>query len=435
MTTRILPAVGDPDTARAMITLLSQLPDTEPMRPAPDSTALLDTLAALSHETVAELPQVVLIHERIGPLPALELIREVALRFPAVGVVLVSADPTAGLYSTAMDAGARGLAALPLAYDELAARVGAAAQWAAGMRRHLGAGDSVNTGPGGQIVTVSGAKGGVGATLLATQLALAAQHMGPPDGAGAATPAPSPGQSQSQGQGRGGQGQGQEQRAILIDMDLLCGDVGSYFDVQFRRSVADLAGINDLSPQVLAEAVFVHETGLSMLIAPAEGERGEDVSDSTARQLLTAVRARYDVVIVDCGSQMNSATAAAVEMADIAVLVTTPDVISVRAVNRMVRMWNRLQIRKAEETLTVVNRLGRTSHIQPQLISRITGTRVARGIVQANFRELQDAQDAGRIQDLDSRGQVRRAMWGLAAELGLAATTAPSGGRRRGRRE
>ncbi|MGP3967050.1 AAA family ATPase [Streptomyces sp. 6N223] len=407
MTTRILPAVGDPDTARSLITLLSQLPDSEPLRSVPDSSTLLDTLAALTHETVGDLPDVVVVHEGIGPLPALELIREVALRFPAVGVVLVSADATAGLYSAAMDAGARGLVGLPLAYDELAARVAAAAQWAVGMRRHLGAEQQAVSGPGGQIITVSGAKGGVGATLVATQLALAAQTAGPP-----------------------------ERGAILVDLDLLCGDVGSYFDVQFRRSVADLAGIADISPQVLAEAVFAHDTGLSMLIAPAEGERGEDVTDATARQLLTAVRSRYDVVVVDCGCQMNSANAAAVEMADTAVLVTTPDVISVRAVNRMVRMWDRLRIRKASETLTVVNRLGRTSHIQPQLISRITGTQVARSVIPANFRELQEAMDAGRIQDLDPRGPVRRAMWSLAAELGLTAaeSTAAGGGRRRGRR-
>jgi pilus assembly protein CpaE len=406
MTTRILPAVGDPDTARSLITLLSQLPDSEPMRSVPDSSTLLDTLAALTHETVGDLPEVVVVHEGIGPLPALELIREVALRFPAVGVVLVSADATAGLYSAAMDAGARGLAGLPLSYEELAARVGAAAQWAAGMRRHLGAEQQAVSGPGGQIVTVSGAKGGVGATLVATQLALAAQTAGP-----------------------------SERGAILVDLDLLCGDVGSYFDVQFRRSVADLAGIADISPQVLAEAVFAHDTGLAMLIAPAEGERGEDVTDATARQLLTAVRSRYDVVVVDCGCQMNSANAAAVEMADAAVLVTTPDVISVRAVNRMVRMWDRLRIRKAAETLTVVNRLGRTSHIQPQLISRITGTQVAHSVIPANFRELQEAMDAGRIQDLDPRGTVRRAMWSLAAELGLTMPEpAATGGKRRGRR-
>jgi pilus assembly protein CpaE len=410
MTTRILPAVGDPDTARSLITLLSQLPDSEPMRSVPDSSTLLDTLAALTHETVGDLPEVVVVHEGIGPLPALELIREVALRFPAVGVVLVSADATAGLYSAAMDAGARGLVGLPLSYEELAARIAAAGQWAAGMRRHLGAEQQAVSGPGGQIITVSGAKGGVGATLVATQLALAAQTSGPSE-------------------------RGTERGAILVDLDLLCGDVGSYFDVQFRRSVADLAGIADISPQVLAEAVFAHDTGLSMLIAPAEGERGEDVTDATARQLLTAVRSRYDVVVVDCGCQMNSANAAAVEMADAAVLVTTPDVISVRAVNRMVRMWDRLRIRKATETLTVVNRLGRTSHIQPQLISRITGTHVARSVIPANFRELQEAMDAGRIQDLDPRGSVRRAMWSLAAELGLTAPESPSaGGKRRGRR-
>lgn len=405
MTTRILPAVGEPETARAMLTLLSQLPDIAPLRAVPDSTVLLDTLSALSHETVNDLPEVVLIHEGIGPLPALELVREVALRFPAVGVVLVSADPTAGLYAAAMEAGARGLAGLPLAYEELAARVGVAGQWAAGVRRHLGAEERAPSGPGGRLVTVSGAKGGVGTTLLATQLALAAQRGGPP-----------------------------ERQVILVDLDLLCGDVGSFFDVQFRRSVADFAGINDIAPQVLAEAVFSHETGLSLLIAPAEGERGEDVTEATARQLLTAVRSRYELVIVDCGSQMNAANAAAVETADTALLVTTPDVIAVRAVNRMVRMWDRLRIRKAEQTLTVVNRLGRTSHIQPQLISRITGTTVARQVIPANFRELQEAQDAGRIQDLDHRGPVRRAMWELAGELGLTTAPAPPAGRRRGNR-
>ncbi|WP_165987871.1 AAA family ATPase [Streptomyces sp. YIM 98790] len=406
MTTRVLPAVSDPDAARAMVTLLSQLPGCEPLRPVPDSTALLDTLAAQAHETVADLPEVVVIHERMGPLPALELIREVALRFPAVGVVLASADPTARLYSAAMEAGARGLVGLPLSYDELSARITAAGQWAAGMRRHLGVGDAMASGPGARLVTVSGAKGGVGATLLACQLALAARAAGPG-----------------------------ERRVMLIDLDLLCGDVGSFFDVQFRRSVADLSGIADITPQVLAEAVFPHETGVSLLIAPAEGERGEDVSDTTLRQLLSAVRTRYDVVVADCGSHLSGATAAAVELADTALLVTTPDVISVRAVNRMVRMWDRLQIRKAEETLTVVNRLGRTSHIQPQLISRITGTRVARSVVPAAFRELQEAMDAGRIQDLDHRGTVRRAMWALASEIGISAPdTASVSGRRKGKR-
>jgi pilus assembly protein CpaE len=399
MTTRILPVVNDADAARSITTLLSQLPDAEPAAPVGDSTSLLDTLARLAGESLDELPEVVLVHERIGPVPALELIREVALRFPAVGVVLITADASPGLFSAAMDSGARGLIGLPLSYEELTARVQAAAQWSIGVRRHLGASGDVFTGPGGTVVAVTGAKGGVGTTVTAVQLALAAQASG--------------------------------KSAALVDMDLQTGDIASYLDVQFRRSIADLAAITDISPRVLQDAVFSHQTGLGLLLAPGEGERGEEVSDRAARQIVSALRNRYEVVVVDCGTQMNGANAAAIEMADVALLITTPDVVAVRAAKRTVRLWERLQIRKAEETTTVVNRYSRSTEIQPPLIERITGTRVARVAVPANFKELQAVVDAGRMQDLESKSVVKQALWGLAGELGI--VKAPEGAEKAGK--
>ncbi|MGW7313188.1 AAA family ATPase [Streptomyces sp. NPDC054865] len=389
MTTRILPAAGDADAARAIVALLSQLPDAEPAAPVPDSTSLLDTLGRMAAESVDELPEVVLVHERIGPVPALELIREVALRFPAVGVVLLSSDAGPGVFSAVMDSGARGLVGLPLGYEELATRVQAAAQWSAGVRRHLGRGADAPTGPGGRLVTVTGAKGGVGTTFTAVQFALAAAASG--------------------------------RRTALVDLDLQAGDVGSYLDVQFRRSVADLAGIQDISPRVLQDAVYEDRTGLALLLAPAEGERGEEVDDRAARHVIAALRARYELVVVDCGTQVTGANATAVEMADVAVLVATPDVVSVRAAKRMVRMWERLQVRKAEDTTVVVNRWSKHTEIQPALIEKITKTRVARTPVPAAFKELQGVVDAGRVQDLDNRSTVKQALWTLAGELGLLA--------------
>ncbi|MGW0864035.1 AAA family ATPase [Streptomyces sp. NPDC002611] len=399
MPTRILPAVGEADAVRSITTLLSQLPDAEPVAPVGDSTQLIDTLARLAAESVDELPEVVVVHERIGPVPALELIREVALRFPAVGVILVTADASPGLFQAAMDYGARGLVALPLSYEELASRVQAVAQWSVGVRRHLGAGGDVFTGVGGTVVTVSGAKGGTGATLTAIQLALAAQVSG--------------------------------RSTALVDMDLQTGDIASYLDVQFRRSVVDLAAITDISPRVLADAVFRHDTGLALLLAPAEGERGEDVTDRAARQIVSALRSRYEIVVIDCGAQLGGAGAAAVEMADRALLVTTPDVVAVRGAKRAVRMWDRLQIRKAEETTVVVNRHSRGTEIQPPLIQKITGTAVAATVVPANFKELQSVVDAGRIHELENKSTVKQALWGLAGELGL--VKVPDGAQKGGR--
>ncbi|KAA0935334.1 MULTISPECIES: AAA family ATPase [Streptomyces] len=397
MTIRILPAVGDIDSARALGTLLSQLPDAEPAPPVADTTALLDTLARLAAESLDELPEVVLVHERVGPVPALDVIRDLVLRFPAVGVVLVTADASTGVLTAAMDSGARGIVGLPLSYESLAERVQAAAAWSTGMRRHLGNGTpELYAGPGGTLVTVTGAKGGVGATVTAVQLALAAQASG--------------------------------RSVALLDLDLQSGDVASYLDVQFRRSVADLAAISDINPRVLQDAVYTHDTGLGLLLAPAEGERGEEITDRVARQVLGALRSRYDVVVVDCGAQLNAANAAAVELADQALLLVTPDVVAVRAAKRMVRMWDRLQIRKAEETRTVVNRFARGTEIQPSLVERVTGTKIARTTVPAAFKELQSVVDAGRMQDLDARSTVKQALWALAGELGLVAEQPAGGG-------
>lgn len=134
------------------------------------------------------------------------------------------------------------------------------------------------------------------------------------------------------------------------------------------------------------------------------------------------------MVVVDCGSQLTGANAAAIEMADTALLVTTPDVVAVRAAKRTVRMWERLQVRKAEETITLVNRHHRSTEIQPPLVQKITGTRTAGISVPANFKELQAVVDAGRLHDLDARSTVKQALWSLAGELGLVRTAAPAAG-------
>ncbi|MDT0407332.1 septum formation initiator, partial [Streptomyces sp. DSM 41635] len=133
----------------------------------------------------------------------------VSLRFPSVGVVMITTDVGPTLFADAMDSGARGLVTLPVGYEELANRVQAAAQWSTGVRRHLSSGGDVFTGPGGTVITVTGAKGGVGATVTAIQLALASQASG--------------------------------HTLAHVDKDLQTGDNASILDVQILRSLDDLA--------------------------------------------------------------------------------------------------------------------------------------------------------------------------------------------------
>jgi pilus assembly protein CpaE len=93
-------------------------------------------------------------------------------------------------------------------------------------------------------------------------------------------------------------------------------------------------------------------------------------------------------------------------------------------------MWDRLQIRKAEETTVVVNRHSRSTEIQPALVQRITGTALARTAIPANFKELQAVVDSGRVHELDSKSTVKQALWGLAGELGLVKAAEGTAGHR-----
>jgi pilus assembly protein CpaE len=161
-------------------------------------------------------PDVVLIHEDLGPLPVLDLTRELGLRHPHVAVVLAVRDDTTATYSAAMDVGARGVLTLPLSLEELQARLTAAAVWSRTVRRHLSvelAGLSDLRGVGGTMVAVAGAKGGVGATVLAAHLALLAA-------AG-------------------------QQRVCLVDFDLQAGDLPTVLDISYRRTVSDLVEVAD----------------------------------------------------------------------------------------------------------------------------------------------------------------------------------------------
>ena len=333
-------------------------------------------------------PDVVLIHEDLGPLPVLDLTRELGLRYPHVAVVLAVRDDTTATYSAAMDVGARGVLTLPLSLEELQARLTAAAVWSRTVRRHLSAelaGLSDLRGVGGTMVAVAAAKGGAGATVLAAHLALLA----------------APGQ----------------QRVCLVDFDLQAGDVPTVLDISYRRTVSDLVEVADeLTARALEETLYAHRSGLRVLLPPAEGERAEDVTGHVARQVLGAIKSRFDVVVIDCGATVTEATAVAVEMADAVALVATPDVLCLRAAKRLLRLWERLQVRKDEDVMLVLNRASRTNEVQPELAGRVVGAPLAGVTLPAAFRKLEPSLNSGTPERFED-GPLRRAIAQLGHEL------------------
>lgn len=332
---------------------------------------------------------VAVLHETLGPVPALDLARELSVRAPDTGLVLLTRDANPTLLDAALRSGFRGIVRLPLTLDELATTITAAGEWTAAVRRRVaGIGEDARE-RAGRMIAIAGGKGGVGATTTATHLAIAAVR-------------------------------GEKSRRVcLVDFDLQKGDVRSMLNLPHRRSIADLVGVAaELSGRQLDESLSVHASGLRVLLPPHEGELGEDVDATAARHILGGLRSRFDVVIVDVGAVATEANCVAVEMADQVIVVTTPDVLALRATNRLIGLWDRLQVRR-DGIRALVNRASRDTEIQPEMVRRILRAEPLETTVPSSFWSLEAATNTGAVDRLDG-GPTRGAIDGLAAELALA---------------
>ncbi|WP_103938194.1 AAA family ATPase [Thermomonospora echinospora] len=331
---------------------------------------------------------VILLHQELGPQPATDLIRELAIRHPHLAVVLVADEATAAIYGAAMAAGARGVIARDSTVSELQSRIESAAEWSRSMRRHFAESSTVTrSGRMGSLLAVCGSKGGTGATTLAVHVAMAAAETG--------------------------------QSVCLVDMDLQKGDLPSYLDIHHRRSIIDLISVaEDLDGTALAEALFVHQSGLHLLLAPPNGEDAESVSARVARRILAALRSRYDLVVIDCGSHMFDGNAVAVELADRVLVTCTPDLPSLRGAKRLGRLWDRLGIRKEEDASAVFVRHHKRNEIQPDLARKMLGMPLLAVTVPADFRALEEAVNTGLPSAVRSN-DYRRAIARIVGELEL----------------
>jgi pilus assembly protein CpaE len=388
---RIVLAIADPDLAGQTEVLAEEHGSLDVVGVAVDAEELTAVLRRTHIDAV-------LVHEDLGPLPVLELTRRLAAENPTVGFLLLAREPTPDLLRQALRAGVRDVLQLPLTVETIAESVDGAAAWSRAVRGRMDADDmrKVAERVGGRMVAVAGAKGGVGTSTIAVHLALAAAQADA------------------------------ERTVCLAELDLQTGDLRSLLDVQSRRGVADLVAVADeVTQRSLDDTLYVHPTGLRLLLSPERGEDGEDIGGPAARGILAGLKFQYDLVICDVGSVMTEAGAVAVEMANDVLVVTTPDVPALRAANRLLELWDRLRIRSGDARV-VLNRVSKEHEIQPDFARKVLAAPLLDTTIPAGFRDLEPALNTGAPERLE-QGAVHRALAKVGQEIG----TMPQTGRRR----
>jgi pilus assembly protein CpaE len=246
----------------------------------------------------------------------------------------------------------------------------------------------------GEVFAFLGAKGGVGTTTVATNVATALAQLG-------------------------------NGSTLLIDLHLAYGDAAVYLGTEPRFSVVDaLENVHRLDKAFLGGLVGHAKAGLSLL-ASSDRSTSTPVDATTVRMLIEAASRHYRYVVLDV--PRSDVALDALEPASRIVIVANQELATVRAATRLSAT---LRQRYGKDRLAVVvSRFDHQSEIAPDDVERVLGSPVAHTFP-SNYRIALEALNSGRPVVLDNHNKLAAALTGFARGLVDAAGDASSQGRR-----
>lgn len=181
------------------------------------------------------------------------------------------------------------------------------------------------TAPTGSVISLFSVKGGVGKTTLATNLAVALA-------------------------------QESSASVALVDLDVPFGDVALMLDIHPEHDILDAVADSTFDDLERLQNLLVRTPhGVHVLAAPLAPDDASGVDSSRIGRLLTRLAALYQFVLVDTPVGLNELTAASLDAAELAMLITTPEIAALRRTHACLRLLHGLEFSTSKLHL-VLNR-------------------------------------------------------------------------------
>lgn len=242
-------------------------------------------------------------------LQAMDSIAEVS---PHTPIIIYSSLTDGASIRKAMLAGARDYLAVPLTPETMVAAINGVLEQEATRARRL-SGERSERPSGGTVLTIFGAKGGIGKTTIATNLATAlCRETG--------------------------------ESVVLVDMDTRFGDVAVMMDMPSDRTVTEAArDFDKLDRGNIRDYLLIHPAGVSVLPAPQNPSDWEMIGPEQIEKIVRVLGQTFDYVILDTPGTFNEVVGISLELATVVLLITSMDVASIKdtvmAMN-MLRAWS-----------------------------------------------------------------------------------------------
>jgi pilus assembly protein CpaE len=235
----------------------------------------------------------------------LQRVQTLHQKLPQLTIFVASADQSIEAMRTALDAGATDFLSLPVSPAELGK---------AFLKYNQRAAAASTSDVSGEIISIYGARGGLGTTTLAVNLAVKIASL-------------------------------TESKVGIIDLDLQRGDVGTFLNLTTTQSLASMAAATTDIDQMFLESVLTrHPSGVHVLAAPNDLEEADLVSREHVVTAIELLRGQFRYSVVDTPRMLTDATLAAFENSDRILLLTDLSIPGIRAGQRTVDLLTRVDI-------------------------------------------------------------------------------------------
>lgn len=287
-------------------------------------------------------PDVIIMDINMPDMDGITATETIRRKLPAVQIVILSVQNDPNYMRRAMQAGVRDFLTKPPAIEDLTAAVRRAGK----MAQDEKANNATSPGPSsqsisrrgtGKIITVYSPKGGTGCTTLATNLAIALQT--------------------------------EETPTVILEANLLFGDITVFLNEQVKNSIYDLTPrVDELDAEVVMNVAIKHpSSGLNILPAPPKAELAADITTDQFSKLLDFLRDVYAYIIVDTNAYLTDTVQAALEGSDLIILVTTQDIPSIKNCSSFLALADASGI-KRNRILFVMNRYDKRNSVSPERV-------------------------------------------------------------------
>lgn len=195
-----------------------------------------------------------------------------------------------------------------------------------------------------RVITVASPKGGTGKTVIASNLAmgLASNH---------------------------------PQKVVLVDLDLMFGDVSNSLMLIPEHTLADVARAKNLDGTTLKIYLTPHKGTLFALCAPETPVDAEAVSPEQIPSIIELLTSEFEYVVIDTAGGLDETTLYALDAATDIVVVTNMDVPSVRGARKFMEIARGLGLMH-KRVHVVLNRADSRVGIELEDVSATIGAQV-----------------------------------------------------------